>query len=231
MKIHGFNKTTLLDYPKHLACTVFLSGCNYRCPFCHNASLVINDGLDDVISEDDFFNHLKKRINVIEGVCITGGEPTIYKDLPEFIYGIKELGFKVKLDTNGNNPKMIYYLLDNGLLDYIAMDIKNAKNKYDCSIGIKDFDITNVCETVKIIMNSDIEYEFRTTVVKELHTKQDFINIGHWLKGARAYYLQPFKDSDNVILKGLTSYEKNELIIFKEILEEFIEIVDIRALD
>lgn len=231
MQIHGFNKTTLLDYPGHLAATIFLGGCNYRCPFCHNASLVINPDSQPIIFEEEIISTLFKRRHILEGVCITGGEPTLYKDLPDFISKIKDIGLKVKLDTNGQNPDMVVLLVSHGLIDYIAMDIKNSMEKYGDTVGILNFNTTNIEKSVSYIMSSGIDYEFRTTVVKEFHTKGDFITIGNWIKGANSYYLQSYKDSGDTIFSGLSSYTKQELEEFKDALTPYIKNVQIRGVD
>lgn len=231
MKIHGFNKTTLLDYPGHLASTLFLGGCNLRCPFCQNASLVLHPEDQPIIPIEDVLSTLKKRKNILEGVCITGGEPGIQKDLPELIKTIKSLGLKVKLDTNGTNPSLLQNLMAENLLDYIAMDIKNSKNKYPETVGLQDFDISKVLESVELILNSSIDYEFRTTVVKEFHKESDFMEIGQWLKGAKAYYLQAYKDSGDIIMGGFSSYDKEKLILFKDILDPYIHFVALRGID
>lgn len=231
MQIHGFNKTTLLDYPGHLASTIFVGGCNFRCPFCHNASLVLNPMEQPTIPTEEIFQVLKKRKGIIEGVCITGGEPTLYPGLIDFIDKIKNLGFLVKLDTNGNNPDLLKDLVKNHSIDYVAMDIKNSPENYGLSIGICDFDTKKVNESISFLLSSSIEYEFRTTVVKELHTFEDFISIGKWIKGAKAYYLQAYKDSGDIISPGFNSYSKKTLNDFRESLLPYIETVGIRGID
>lgn len=231
MQIHGFNKTTLLDYPKHLAATIFLGGCNYRCPFCHNASLVMNPNDQPIIPEEEVLSTLFKRKHILEGVCITGGEPTLQKELPEFIRRIKEIGLKVKLDTNGNNPNMIKYLVSENLVDYIAMDLKNSLEKYGTTVGILNFNPSNIQESVSFIMSCGVPYEFRTTVVKELHSKSDFYQIGDWIKGAASYYLQPYKDSGDILFPGLSSYNKQDLEDFKEILTPYVDFIALRGVD
>lgn len=231
MEIHGFQKTTLLDYPGHLACTIFLGGCNFRCPFCHNASLVLSPAAQPSIPEEEIFKTLKKRIGILEGVCITGGEPTLYPGLTEFIKNIKKLGFLVKLDTNGNNPHIIKELTKNGYLDYIAMDIKNSREKYGLSNGIHNFDTKRVEESISYLLAGPVDYEFRTTVVAEHHTLEDMVEIGKWIAGAKAYYLQPYKDSDDIITKGLSGPSKAELEHYKSILAPYIKNVQIRGMD
>lgn len=231
MIIHGFNKLTLLDYPEKMACTIFTGGCNFRCPFCHNASLVLNKVTQPVISEEEVLEVLKNRTKVLEGVCITGGEPTLQKDLPLFIEKIKDLGYLVKLDTNGYRPGMLKYLLDSKLIDYAAMDIKNSKGKYSLSAGIDNIDLSPIEESINYIMNSNITYEFRTTVIAEHHTKEDFLSIADWLKGAKAYYLQAFKDSGDLLCGGLTGYSINELTEIKELIKDYFLKIEIRGVN
>jgi pyruvate formate lyase activating enzyme len=220
-----------LDYPKHLASAIFLGNCNFRCPFCHNASLVLEPGCQPIIPEEEVLSVLKKRRNILEGVCITGGEPTLQTELPLFIQKIKDLGLKIKLDTNGNNPEMLHNLIEKDLIDYIAMDIKNSKEKYSETIGIKDFNITNIEESIKLIMAGKTDYEFRTTVVKEFHNASDFISIGQWIQGANAYYLQCFQDSGDVIKNNLSSYKKEDLERFKNIVAPYVKYIDIRGIN
>jgi pyruvate formate lyase activating enzyme len=231
MNIHGFNKSTLLDYPKHLAATIFVGSCNMRCPFCHNASLVLRPFTQPIIPTDEVLTYLTKRKNILEGVCITGGEPTLYQELPIFINKIKEMGFKVKLDTNGTNPAMMKELAENKLIDYVAMDIKNSKEKYKSTAGNKDISLDKINESVSLLLSDMVDYEFRTTIVNELHTKTDMESIGNWLKGAKAYYLQAYKDSGDVILPGFTGHSKETLFLYKELLSSYVEHVDIRGID
>jgi pyruvate formate lyase activating enzyme len=231
MQILGFNKTTLLDYPKHLAATIFLGGCNMRCPFCHNSSLVINAASQPVIPVEEVLSFLAKRKNILEGVCITGGEPTLYSDLPEFIAEIKALGLKVKLDTNGTNPTMIKSLVENHLIDYIAMDIKNSKDSYSLSAGIIDIDLIKINESITFLLTSPIEYEFRTTIIKEHHTEQDILSIGEWIRGANAYYLQSYEDSGDILLPGLSSHSKDTLLTFVTLLTPYVKLVSLRGVD
>lgn len=231
MQIHGFNKMTLLDYPRHLAATIFVGGCNMRCPFCHNASLVTKVGSQPTIPEEEVFAYLAKRKTILEGVCITGGEPTLYHDLPEFIAKIKELGFKVKLDTNGTNPAMIKTLVKEHLIDCVAMDIKNSQEKYSLSSGIAGFQMQQVLESADYLLSGAVEYEFRTTVVKEHHTKEDMLSIGKWLAGAKAYYLQDYKDSGDVISPGLSGHTKETLEGFVSLLAPSFDEVSLRGVD
>lgn len=229
--IHGFNKTTLLDYPGHLAATIFLGGCNFRCPFCHNASLVLAPNSQPIISKEEVLSTLRKRIGILEGVCITGGEPSLYPGLIDLIKEIKDLGFLVKLDTNGTNPNTIKYLLESNLIDYIAMDIKNCKEKYSLSSGIKNTVIDKISESISLLINSNIDYEFRTTVVKNLHDASDFIKIGEWIEGANAYFLQAYRDSEDIIKKGLSGHSLDKLKEFKENVSPYVKEVSIRGVE
>lgn len=201
MILHGLNKLTLLDYPGHLACTAFTGACNFRCPFCHNAPLVLFPDTCPQISEEDFFTFLRKRRGILEGVCITGGEPTLQKDLPDFLAKIKELGFLVKLDTNGYEPKLLECLLSGGYLDMVSMDIKNCPERYAETVGIptERFDISRIFASTELLRSSRIPYEFRTTVVKELHPMECFSKIGEWLAGPSPYFLQQFATGDGLI--------------------------------
>ena len=184
VKIHGFNKLTLLDYPGRLACTIFLGHCNFRCPFCHNAGLVLAPEKEPVIPLEEVLGTLKKRKGILDGVCITGGEPTMSAHLPEFIERIKELGYSVKLDTNGSNPKMLKSLVERKMLDYVAMDIKNSPQKYSMTTGMTQLNLDAIHESVEFLKTGVVDYEFRTTVVKELHQKEDIRMIGKWLSGS-----------------------------------------------
>lgn len=214
MLIVGFNKTTLLDYPGRVAATIFVGGCNFRCPFCHNGGLVLDPLSQESYSEKEILEFLQKRKNVLKGVCITGGEPTLHADLPEFISKIKDLGYQVKLDTNGYAPGVLKRLLDEKLIDYVAMDIKNCPDKYAMTAGICDkessfsekmngkmeiFHLDRIEHSIRILLESSVPYEFRTTVVKELHTGEDMLKIADWIKGCPYYFLQQYQDNENVI--------------------------------
>ena len=230
MNICGLNKTTLLDYPEHIAATVFLRGCDFRCPFCQNRSLVLPEHYPDTIPMEEILSFLKKRASVLEGVCITGGEPAIQKDLPDLIANIKQLGLKVKLDTNGNHPDMLIQLLEENLLDYVAMDIKNSLERYLTTVGIPNFSTDNIEQSAAILQNSTIPYEFRTTIVKELHTHEDIHNIGKWLKGSPVLFLQSFEDSGEILQDGLSAHTKETLLEFKDILSAYIKTVTLRGI-
>ncbi len=227
--IYGLQKTTLLDYKGYLASTIFLGHCNYRCPFCQNSLLIGEKITEPIISEKEVLSHLKKRKGILEGVCITGGEPTLYKELPAFIKEIKSLGYLVKLDTNGTNPTMVKSLVNENLIDYIAMDIKNARDSYSVSCGTSYAAIDQVEETIAFLMAEQIPYEFRTTIVKEQHTKERMLEIGRWLKGSSTYILQNFKDSENVPIKGLHGFSDEELLEIKQLLLTYLPNTHIRG--
>jgi pyruvate formate lyase activating enzyme len=231
MQIHGFNKLTLLDYPGHLAATVFFGGCNMRCPFCHNASLVTGVSTQPVISIEEILSTLSKRQTILEGVCITGGEPTLYPKLPSFIEQIKALGFKVKLDTNGTNPSLMKELVRNRLIDYVAMDIKNARNKYPLTSGNPQINLEAIDESISFLLSSPLDYEFRTTIVKEHHKEEDILSIGEWIKGAEAYYLQSYKDSGDILRPGLNAHDKETLNHFVTLLSPYVKNVSLRGVD
>lgn len=218
MNIQGLQKLTLLDYPEKVACTIFTAGCNFRCPFCHNASLVTHVDPYHDMPEEDVLAFLKKRQGILDGVCITGGEPLLHTDLAGFLEKVKALGYSVKLDTNGSNIGRLKLLAEQGLVDYIAMDIKNAPNKYGETIGIRDYNLENILQSVDYLKSGAVPYEFRTTVVREFHKREDFAAIGRWLKGAERYYLQGFVDSGDLIQSGLRAYTK-------EIMEQALKII------
>jgi len=205
MNIHGFITLTLLDYPEHLAASIFLGGCNLRCPFCQNGNLVLSPENEPSISEEEVLAFLKKRSGILEGVCISGGEPTLYRELPDFISKIKALGYLVKLDTNGTNPEMLRFLYENHLLDYIAMDIKTQPEQYVKVSGLQPDAagtqklLQNINLSKEYIMSCGIDYEFRTTVVRELHDEEDFREIGAWLSGCSRYYLQPYREAEHIL--------------------------------
>ena len=227
MKISGLQKLTLLDFPGKMACTVFTYGCNFRCPFCHNALLVTEENSDN-ISEDEFFAFLKKRQGILDGVCISGGEPTLQKDLAEFISKIKAMGYAVKLDTNGSEPQVLRKLISENLLDYVAMDIKNSPDKYSLTCGC-EVDMVPIKESVSIIKESGIPHEFRTTTVRELHTAEDFAQIADWLEGNSRYFLQHFEDSGNLIGDNLSALSKEEMTAFAESMRSKLPNVAIRG--
>ena len=231
MIIHGFNKTTLLDYPGKLACSVFTGNCNFRCVFCQNSSLVLEPEKEPTISDREVLDHIKKRKHILQGVCVSGGEPTLDPGLREFLTAVKETGLPVKLDTNGYEPEILRELINDGLIDMVAMDIKSDLDGYAEIAGLDRFDPERIKESAKLIIESGIEYEFRTTVVKEYFTEKTAYGIGEWLKGAKALYLQDFRDSDDVMVPGLHGLDSEKLIQFRDILRQYIEKVEIRGTD
>lgn len=210
MKINGFQKLTLLDFPGRVACIIFTAGCNFRCPFCHNASLVTHIDNTNTFSEDEILDYLKKREGIIDGVCITGGEPLLQPDLEEFIIKIKNLGLAVKLDTNGSSPEKLISLVEKGLLDYVAMDIKNCKDKYSLTAGA-DINLSDIEKSVSFLLENHVPYEFRTTVVDGMHTPQDIVSIASWISGAEKYFLQNFVDSGDILGEKMAPLSQNEL--------------------
>ena len=221
MDIHGLQKMTLLDFPGRVACTVFLKGCDLRCPFCHNYELACGEG-DAVMSDTAFFDFLAGRRGLLDGVAITGGEPCLYSGLPDFVRRIRGLGFAVKLDTNGLHPDMLSSLLREGLVDYAAMDIKNSPEKYAATCGRETLDLAPVRESISLLMGSGIDYEFRTTVVREFHEADDFPKIGEMIRGARRYYLQAFTDRDTVPFEGFHAWPAEEMQKFLEIVRPYV---------
>lgn len=214
MQIQGIQKTTLLDYPNHIACTLFTYGCNLRCPFCHNADLVIHPPKQG-IGREELIRFLQQRVNVTDGVCISGGEPLMQPDIAEFIKDIRKLGYKIKLDTNGFYPQKLQFLLNENLLDYVAIDIKSSKENYSAATGVNNIDISPLLQSIDIIRNSNVEYEFRTTAAKGLHNVLDFEKIGNWLKGAKRYYIQQFVNSGNIVgttCQAFTAEEMRQLL-------------------
>ncbi len=231
MIIQGLQKLTLLDYPGKVACTIFTAGCNFRCPFCHNASLVINPQLNQNILMGEIFSFLKKRQGILEGVCITGGEPLIQEGIEAFMMEVKNMGYSIKLDTNGSFPKKLQKLVKAGLVDYVAMDIKNCPEKYGKTIGIDAYDIENIMESVEFLKTGSVPYEFRTTVVREFHQKADFEEIGKWIAGADKYYLQNFVDSGDLIQNNLRGYNKDIMEQAAEIVRKYVPNTSLRGID
>lgn len=228
--ISGLQKLTLLDYPGRVACTVFTAGCNFRCPFCHNAPLVLPERLCEDTNEAEVLSFLEKRQGVLDGVAITGGEPLLHKEIRPFLEKVKNLGFSVKLDTNGSFPEFLKSLVAAGFVDRVAMDIKNSPSLYAVTAGLKEFDISKVEESKNFLLEGSIDYEFRTTVVKGLHTEESLIEAAKWISGAREYYLQQFKDSGDVIeIAGLGAYDEKEMHALAKAVEEYVPSVQVRG--
>ena len=235
---------TLLDFPGHVACTVFLGGCDLRCPYCHNYELATGKA-PAVMEEDELFSFLAKRTGLLDGVAITGGEPCLHQNLPDLMERIRGMGFAVKLDTNGTHPDMLREVLARGLADYVAMDIKNSPGKYALTTGTdrgteadreravnaEPAFVGRIRESVRLLMDGGTDYEFRTTVVNELHETEDFEEIGRWIKGAKRYFLQCFADRDTVPYAGLSAPSKAKLEACAAIARRYIEDVQIRGID
>ena len=230
MVIQGLQKLTLLDYPGKVACTIFTAGCNFRCPFCHNASLVIDTDNNEDLEEEIIFSFLKKRRGVLEGVCITGGEPLLHSDIEDFLQKIKDLGYDIKLDTNGSFPERLTKLIQLGLVDYVAMDIKNSQEHYGRTVGVENYDTGHVNKSVKYLLSGAVPYEFRTTVVQEFHQRSDFESIGRWIEGADKYYLQKFEDSGNLIQPGLHAYNNDIMNQALNIVKKYVKCAELRGL-
>ena len=196
----GLQKLTLLDYPGVMACTVFTNGCNFRCPFCHNASIVTGKESDMPLDSSELLNFLAGRKKILDGICITGGEPLLHSEIPEIISEIKKLGYKIKLDTNGSQPERLRSILDAGTVDYVAMDIKHCREKYAIASG-SDSAVIPVSQSVEILKNAPVDFEFRTTVVSRLHSPDDMESVAKWIAGVKHYYLQNFADSGDILQK------------------------------
>ena len=234
MNISGLQKMTLLDFPGKVACTVFLAGCNYRCPFCHNAELL--DGkIEPLMRVEEFLSFLSKRKGLLDGVCISGGEPTLSAGLKELMQDIKAMGYAVKLDTNGSRPALLKELVEEGLVDYVAMDIKNSPERYAETCGLPKVDLAAIEESARFLMREKVDSEFRTTVVRELHSAQDMVAMGQWLtelrggKPVKKLFLQPFVDRDTVAFSGLHAPEKAQLQEFAELLKDFVLEINVRG--
>ncbi len=228
MTFKGFQKLTLLDFPGRVACTLFTDGCNFRCPFCHNASLVTDIDDNEGFSDTEVLSYLKKRTGILDGVCITGGEPLLHPELTEFIKSVKDLGFKVKLDTNGSLPDRLKVLAGEGLLDYVAMDIKNSPEKYAETAGVTE--TSAVWESVDFLLEGNIDYEFRTTIVAEFHTVSDIEKIAKRIMGAKRYFLQGFVDSGNLIGENLHPHDYEIVKNMLQIARKYIKTAELRGI-
>ena len=230
MDIQGLQKLTLLDYPGKVACTVFLGGCNLRCPFCHNGELVLTPG-PALMNLEELLTFLDRRRGLLDGVCITGGEPLLRPELPRLLEAVKEKGFLLKLDTNGGFPRALEDVIRRGLVDYVAMDIKNSPDRYPETAGVPGLDVEPYRESAALLLEGRVDYEFRTTVVRELHNEDSFRAIGPWLKGARRYFLQAFVDRDTVLSPGLHPCSREEMEVFAALVRPFIPQVELRGVD
>ncbi len=230
MRICGFQKLTLLDFPGHTACTIFTGGCNLRCPFCHNALLVTKLGEDTIYDEEEIVTFLEKRVGTLDGVCVSGGEPLIQPGIPAFLRRVKALGFSVKLDTNGSFPDKLKELVSKGLVDYVAVDVKNSYMKYAKTTGVAAYDPKPLQETIEYLLSDAVDYEFRTTVVREYHEIADIEAISKRIAGAKRYFLQSFTDSGNLIGENeMSAHSKETLEKMKEAASVFVPSVSIRG--
>ena len=229
MKILGLQKMTLLDYPGKVACTVFLGGCNLRCPYCHNAPLVLPEPDTPVLEQEDLLSFLKKRQGLLEGVCVSGGEPTLHRELPELLREIRALGYSLKLDTNGTRPAVLGHLLEDGLVDYVAMDIKNSPERYALTCGGPRV-LEEVRESVRLLMTGSTDFEFRTTVCHPLHRPEDFEAIGRCLRGPQPYYIQNFRDSGQLLSRGMEPLTKKELEALRQAVLPYIPNTQLRGI-
>lgn len=230
MKIQGLQKLTLLDFPERTACTVFTAGCNFRCPFCHNASLVVNIPKEAEICEEEFFSFLNKRQGILDGVCISGGEPLLQPDIENFMRKIKGMGYAIKLDTNGSFSDKLIYLVEQGLVDYVAMDIKNCPESYAITAGVETLDIEAIKKSVSYLKEGHVPYEFRTTVIKNYHFKENFELIGQWLQGTGKYFLQNFVDSGDLIGKRTRGCSEEEMKELLAMVQQFIPSAQLRGM-
>jgi len=230
MRITGVQKLTLLDYPGTVACTLFTAGCNFRCPFCHNPALVLPSDIGGELPLEDVMSFLRKRFGTLDGVAITGGEPLLHADMPELLEQIKAIGYRIKLDTNGSNPKLLKEIVEAGLVDRVAMDIKNSPELYAETAGIPWLELKSVEESKDYLLSGRVEYEFRTTVVKGLHTRESLIAAAEWIKGAKEYFLQQFKDSGAVLLpEGLGAYNEKEMHELAAAVLPIVPVVQVRG--
>ena len=230
MRIDGLQKMTLLDFPGKVACTVFTGGCNFRCPFCHTALLVTELPENPDYTVDEILAFLKKRSGLLDGVAITGGEPLINPDIGDFIRSIRRLGYSVKLDTNGSYPDRLKSLVAEGLIDYVAMDIKNCREKYAETVGLKSLELSRIEESVDFLKSGAVDYEFRTTVVKEFHTVEDIRSAAEWIKGAKRYFLQNFVDSGNLIDSSMSGVDKSVMLEMQRAAADFVPKTEIRGI-
>lgn len=230
MRIGGLMKLTLLDFPGRVACTVFFEGCNFRCPFCHNSHLAEAKS-EDFIAEEEFFKFLEKRKGILDGVCVSGGEPLMSDDVIPFLQKIKDMGFGIKIDTNGSYPETLEKIMALGLCDYVAMDIKNSFDKYEMTAGIAKLNVGLICESIELLKKSGIPHEFRTTVVKNFHNEEDVKEIGRMVGDGEKYFIQPFLLSENVFDKSLSGFEDNEVRALLASAKQFAPLTEVRGIE
>jgi len=230
MKLHGLQKMTLLDFPGKVACTVFTGGCNFRCPFCHNALLVTELNEAEEYDEDEIIDFLRKRKGLLDGVAVTGGEPLVSDSIIPFLERIKAEGYPVKLDTNGSFPERLKDIVNSGLADYVAVDIKNSKELYAETVGLERFDISKIEETVDFLINGNVDYEFRTTVVSQFHSVESITEAAKWIQGAKRYFLQNFIDSGNLIAENMSGVSKEEMEKMREAASQYVPNTQLRGI-
>lgn len=228
MDIQGLQKMTLLDWPGKVACTVFLGGCDFRCPFCHNAELLEGD-LPAALTQGELLDFLRRRRGLLDGVCVTGGEPLLRADLAGLLEEVKALGYPVKVDTNGSHPARMVELWERGLVDYVAMDVKNSPDRYPETAGVPGLDLGPIRESIAWLLEGHVDYELRTTAVRQFHDGDSFRAIGGWIRGAARYYIQNFTDRDTVAFAGLSGFDKEELGGFAELVVPYVEHVELRG--
>ena len=230
MLISGLQKLTLLDYPGKVACTVFTGGCNFRCPFCHNSALVLPEKLAQDSSADEVLRFLRKRVGVLDGVAVTGGEPLLQRDMADFLRKIRDLGYQIKLDTNGSFPERLIEIVNAGLVDRVAMDIKNAPALYAKTAGLERFDLAGVTRSKDFLLEGRVDCEFRTTVVKGLHTAESLTAAAEWIRGAKEYYLQQYRDSGAILdAEGLGAFDADEMHRLADAVRDIIPTVQVRG--
>ena len=228
MDIQGLQKMTLLDWPGKVACTMFLGGCDLRCPFCHNSELITGP-FPEAIHQEEVLSFLSRRRGLLDGVCVTGGEPLLRPDLAGLLCEIKALGFPVKLDTNGTHPAALAALWERGLVDYVAMDVKNSPERYAETAGVPGLDLGPIRESVAWLLEGRVDYELRTTTLRQFHDSDSFRAIGAWIQGARRYFIQNFVDRDTVAFAGLEGFSREELEGFAALVAPFVERVEVRG--
>ena len=229
MKINGYERFSMVDYEGKICCTVFTGGCNMRCPFCHNGALVVGDVKSNQIDDDEVIEYLKQRKGLVDAVSVTGGEATLTVGLADFLRRVRELEYEIKLDTNGLRPDVLKSLIDQKLVDYVAMDIKNSPQKYAMTTGLKFVDLDKINESMQIIRESGIKHEYRTTIIEEFHTLEDMQSIADWISGAQRYYMQKYKDSEGCISHGYHPVEKSVAEEFAKLFEGKVGKVGLRS--
>ena len=229
MDFHGFQKLTLLDFPGKTACTLFTGGCDLRCPFCHNAELVLHPEDAPTVGETEILAYLERRRGILDGVAITGGEPLMHPEIAGFLRQVRAMGYAVKLDTNGTYPLRLRTLVEEGLLDYVAMDVKASPAAYPAVVGLPQFKTDRIAESIRFLLTDAVDYEFRTTVVREYHDLAGIDALGRWIRGAKRHYLQAFKDSGALIGAGLSAVPKSEMLQMRDVMLQYVAACELRG--